>query len=235
LQSLPMKIIGFGSDTLYGGTGPDTLEITGGPSGSHAYLQSGSVAGGRADRGDGHVGAGDHGADRGHGDADGGHGRPDRGGGNDLISHSIAGDHDTLQGGAGADTLMAGTGDNILEAGTGAGQYLVGGNDTAGTHRTFGAGAAKRSTPRSGVDRASTVIAWMARDEKCVPQVHAEFFATWDGSPRRRRRRRLRWRLRSRQPGCGGHRSHCWVARRVAAAPRLVVPKDAVESYFHFP
>jgi Ca2+-binding RTX toxin-like protein len=63
------------------------------------------------------------------------------GGYNDLISHSIAGDHDTLQGGAGADvltggagadTLLAGTGNNMLEAGTGAGQDLVGGADTGG-------------------------------------------------------------------------------------------------------
>jgi hypothetical protein len=36
-----------------------------------------------------------------------------------------------------------------------------------------------------GVDRASTVIAWMARDKKvCAPQAHAALLATWDGSPK---------------------------------------------------
>jgi Ca2+-binding RTX toxin-like protein len=97
-------IIGMGSDTLRGGTGPDILQIDGTP-GSAASLKSGSLAGGY----------------------------------NDLLSHSIAGDQDTLQGGggadaltggAGADTLLAGTGSNILEAGTGAGQDLIVGADT---------------------------------------------------------------------------------------------------------
>jgi hypothetical protein len=46
---------------------------------------------------------------------------------------------------------------------------------------------AKRSGARRacGVDRASTVIAWTARDKiVCAPEAHAALLATWDGSPK---------------------------------------------------
>src|ERR1700726_2518984 len=68
---------------------------------------------------------------------------------------------------------------------------------------------AKRSGASAAwrIDRASTVIAWMARDKiVCAPQAHAALLATRDGSPKggdagRCFRVRTRWRLRLREPG----------------------------------
>jgi Ca2+-binding RTX toxin-like protein len=95
------NIIGFGSDTLYGGTGDDTL--TGG---NTSHLQSGSLGGGYNLLISGSM----------------------HSGGESLVGGA---GNDTLRAAAGHDTLIAGSGDQALYDGSGSDSMKGGsGNDT---------------------------------------------------------------------------------------------------------